>query len=185
MQAVLFLALAGAEADLVGAVIVEDGTAPQALELGAQRALGVGPQERREILGLERAYVAAEFLLARLGETDEIFGKAHPDIDAAIEGKLDLAPARRDDAAAAGDRHDAEIIVARLVEAPAEHRHRAGRRDLHHVARSRALDVLPARRAEGDDLPLGRTVQRHARLARGAAAGLQLERMAAHIGGRV
>jgi hypothetical protein len=123
MESVPRLAFAGAEADFVGAVIVVNRAAPQLLHLAPEAAFEIGAEECGDVFRLELADVAAELLPCRLGEAQEIFRKAHPDVGAAFEGELELAAARRDDAAAAGDGQHAQVMMARGVEGPAQHRH--------------------------------------------------------------
>ena len=185
VQAIAVLAFEGAGAELVGAVVVVHRTSPQLLELGAQRALEIRAEKCGDQLGVEFAHVAAEFLAADLGETQHVFRKAGPAIGADVEGDLELAAARRHHAAARGQGQGAEIFLRGPGHRPAEIGERAGRWDLHHVARPHAVDIEGARGAERVPLPFGDAVQRDPRLAGRAAAGHELGRRMRQVLGEV
>ena len=165
-----------AAAHLVGAVVVVHVAAQHVLHLGAECALGVGSEEGQHGLCAELAEVAAELLAARLGQAHHVFGERAPEIGAVIEGDFHLPPARRHRAGAGGQRQNSEIVVHRLVHAPAQIAERERYRDLHHVAGPGALQIERARRGESVELPFLRPVERRPRFAGGAAGGLHLER---------
>src|SRR5882757_9761813 len=120
VQTALMRAFKAAERDLIDPVIVVDLCAERLLKIGTQGAVRVGPEKRRNKLAIHFREIPVQLRFANLCQLAEVFGKAHPDISAEIESHLDLAPGGSDDPAARGQRHDAQIVMAGLVDAPAE-----------------------------------------------------------------
>ncbi len=89
VQPIPRLALEGGQPDLMGAVIVIDGTVPSALHHLAQAAVEVGPKECRDEA---RAYASQiEALLLGDGrQVQQVFRKARPQVHTPVERHFEL-----------------------------------------------------------------------------------------------